>query len=137
MDRFFCFLLRTKSVLRLKNRSSPGKTDDFSSSGQLCPSTSLRLETHSNDIHQQRRPSSDAPQCEKSRSIFQPLKGQTKIAADDILIFYFYFSTKIIRIDFSCESSIHLKHQVLFSLKNSEKIFMNVICCSRDWHFKD
>ena len=31
MDRFFCFLLRTKSVLRLKNRSRTGKTDDFSS----------------------------------------------------------------------------------------------------------
>ena len=33
MDRFFCFLLRTKSVLRLKNRSRTGKTDDFSSPG--------------------------------------------------------------------------------------------------------
>ena len=31
MDQFFCFLLRTKSVLRLKNRSRTGKTDDFSS----------------------------------------------------------------------------------------------------------
>ena len=31
MDRFFCFLLRTKSVLRLKNGSRTGKTDDFSS----------------------------------------------------------------------------------------------------------
>ena len=28
---WFCFLLRTKSVLRLKNRSRTGKTDDFSS----------------------------------------------------------------------------------------------------------
>ena len=32
-----------------------------------------------------------------------PLKRQTKIA-DDILIFYFYLSKKI-RLDFSCESS--------------------------------
>ena len=24
-----------------------------------------------------------------------------------------------------------LKHQVVFSLKNNEKIFMNVVCCSR------
>ena len=32
------------------------------------------------------------------------LKRQTKIAADDILIFYFYLSKKI-RLDFSCESS--------------------------------
>ena len=34
----------------------------------------------------------------------QPLKRQTIIAADDILIFYFYFSKKIM-LDFSCESS--------------------------------
>ena len=65
-----------------------------------------------------------------------PLKHQTKIAAD-ILIFYFYLSKKI-RLDVSSESSakqrIHLKHQVLLSLKNNEKIFMNVVCCSR--HFK-
>ena len=42
---------------------------------------------------------------------------------------------KKIRLDVSClaqDSRIHLKHQVLFSLKNNEKIFMNVICCSRD-----
>ena len=26
-----------------------------------------------------------------------------------------------------------MKHQVLFSLKNNEKMFMNVVCCSRDW----
>ena len=47
--------------------------------------------------------------------------------------FSFIFSKKI-RLDFSCDSSaeqrIHLKHQVLFSLKNNEKIFMNVVCCS-------
>ena len=29
--------------------------------------------------------------------------------------------------------NFHLKHRVLFSQKNNEKIFMNVICCSRDW----
>ena len=29
-----------------------------------------------------------------------------------------------------------MKHQVLFSLKNNEKILMNVVCCSRDWRFK-
>ena len=54
-------------------------------------------------------------------------------------LIYFYLSMKI-RFDFSCESSaqqrIHLKHQVLFSLKNKEKIFMNVVCCSHDWRFK-
>ena len=25
-----------------------------------------------------------------------------------------------------------MKYQVLFSLKNNEKVFMNVVCCSRD-----
>ena len=29
-----------------------------------------------------------------------------------------------------------MKHQVLFSLKNNEKVFMNVVCCSRDRRFK-
>ena len=42
---------------------------------------------------------------------------------------YFNLSKKI-RLYFSCESSagqrIHLKHQVWFSLKNNEKIFINV-----------
>ena len=30
---------------------------------------------------------------------------------------------------------IHMKYQVLFSLKNNEEIFMNVVCCSCDWLF--
>ena len=50
-----------------------------------------------------------------------------KNAADDILMFYFYLS-KNIRIDFSCLAED--------SLKNNEKIFMNVVYCSRDWRFK-
>ena len=29
-----------------------------------------------------------------------------------------------------------MKHQVLFCLKSNEKVFMNVVCCSRNWHFK-
>ena len=29
-----------------------------------------------------------------------------------------------------------MKYQVLFSLKNKEKVFINVVCCSRDWCFK-
>ena len=53
---------------------------------------------------------------------------------------FFFYLLKKIRLDFSCESSaqqrIHLKHQVLFSLKSNEKIFLNVVGCSRDWHFK-
>ena len=55
---------------------------------------------------------------------FQPLKRQTKIAADDIIIFYFYFLKKI-RLDFSCESSarqrIHMKYQVLFFSEKQRK----------------
>ena len=54
----------------------------------------------------------------------EPLKCQTKISAEDILNFYFYLLKKI-RLDFSCESfaqqRIHMKHQVLFSLKNNKK----------------
>ena len=29
-----------------------------------------------------------------------------------------------------------MKYQVLFSLKNIGKVFINVGCCSRDWRFK-
>ena len=29
-----------------------------------------------------------------------------------------------------------MKYQVLFSLKNNEKVFINVVCSSRDWRFK-
>ena len=51
-------------------------------------------------------------------------KHLTLTEADDILIFYLYLSKKI-RLDASSESSaqqrIHLKHHVLFSLKNNEK----------------
>ena len=74
-----------------------------------------------------------------SNNSLLPLKRQTKIAADDNLIFYFYLLKKI-RLDFSCESfarqKIHLKLQFLFFLKSNEKIFMNVVCCSCDWRFK-
>ena len=57
--------------------------------------------------------------CPKS-VIVTTLKRETKIAADVIFIFYFYLSEKI-RLEFTCEQRIHLKHQVLFSLKNNEK----------------
>ena len=30
-----------------------------------------------------------------------------------------------------------MKHLALVSLKNNEKVFINVVCCSRDWRFKD
>ena len=29
-----------------------------------------------------------------------------------------------------------MKYQVLFSLKNNKKVFMNVVCCSYEWRFK-
>ena len=29
-----------------------------------------------------------------------------------------------------------MKRAVLFSLKNNEKVFINVVCCSLDWRFK-
>ena len=29
-----------------------------------------------------------------------------------------------------------MKYQVLFSLKNNEEIFMNVVCCCCGWLFK-
>ena len=29
-----------------------------------------------------------------------------------------------------------MKYQVLFSQKNNEKVFINVVCCSPDWPFK-
>ena len=29
-----------------------------------------------------------------------------------------------------------MKFQVLFSLKNNKKVFMNAACCSLDWHCK-
>ena len=29
-----------------------------------------------------------------------------------------------------------MKYQVLFSLKNNEKVFINVVCCSRDQRFE-
>ena len=53
------------------------------------------------------------------------------------LIFFYFHLSKKIRMDVSCESSalqrIHMKYQVLFSQKNNEKVFMNVVCCSCDW----
>ena len=29
-----------------------------------------------------------------------------------------------------------MKYQILFSMKNNEKLFMNVVCCSCDWRFE-
>ena len=55
------------------------------------------------------------------------LKVPNKNCSRRHFISYFYLLKKI-RPNFSCESSaqqrIHLKHQVLFSLKNNEKIFI-------------
>ena len=66
---------------------------------------------------------------------FLTLKVPNKNCSRQHFNFYCYLWKKI-KLDFSVES-IHLKHQVLFSLKkNNEKIYMNVVCCSRDWRFK-
>ena len=29
-----------------------------------------------------------------------------------------------------------MEYQVLFSVKNNEKVFINAVCCSQDWCFK-
>ena len=69
---------------------------------------------------------------------YKPLKRHIKIAADDTLFFYFYLS-KEIRLDVSCESPalqrIHMKYQVLFSLKNNEKSIYICRLLQRDWRF--
>ena len=53
-------------------------------------------------------------------------------------IYFLLLSFEKIRLDVSCESSayIHTKYQVFFSLKNNEKVFINVVCCSHDWRLK-
>ena len=61
--------------------------------------------------------------CEKKhlQNLHKPLKRQTKIAADDILIFYFYLLKKI-RLDLSCESEDSLKtSSLIFSEKQWNK----------------
>ena len=64
-----------------------------------------------------------------------PKSAKQNLQQTTLECFYFYISKKI-RLDVLCESSarqrIHMKYQVLFSLKNNEKVFMNVVCCSRD-----
>ena len=62
------------------------------------------------------------------------LKAPNKNCSRQHFNFFTFVFRKKIRLDFSCER-IHLKHQVLFSLKNNEQIYMNVCCCSRDWRF--
>ena len=53
---------------------------------------------------------------------------------------FLLLSFEEIRLDVSCESSarqrIHMKYQVLVSLKNNEKVLMNVVCYSRHWRLK-
>ena len=71
-------------------------------------------------------------------SIFFPLtlKAPNENSSRQRFIFFYFYLSKEIRLDFSRESSawqrIHMKYQVLFSLKNYEKVFINVVCCSRD-----
>ena len=59
---------------------------------------------------------------------FRHLKALSKIVADNILNFHYYFSERI-RLGISCESSasqvIHMKCQALFSQKNKNKTKMS------------
>ena len=78
---------------------------------------------------------------QNSCEAFKAFKSQTKLQLTALLFLYFYFLMKI-RFDISCESfaeqMIHMKYQVLFSLKNNENLFKTVVCgCSRDWRLKD
>ena len=76
---------------------------------------------------------------EKERTIIGNLNPNKNCRRRHFHFLLLSFEKKI-RLDFSGESSakqrIHLKHQVIFSPKTMKKIFMNVICCSRDWRFK-
>ena len=70
-------------------------------------------------------------------SIFVPLtlKAPNENCSRQHFIFFYFYLSKEIRLDFSCER-IHMKYQVLFSLKSYEKVFIYVVCCSRDCPFK-
>ena len=62
------------------------------------------------------------------------LKVPIRTAADDSLEYFFHhFSDKII-LDIPCESSakqrIHMKCQVLFSLKDKSKNNKSIVCCN-------
>ena len=54
------------------------------------------------------------------------LKVLSTTAADDFLIFFYFYFSKKIRLGISCESSarqmIHMKFQVMCSLKNNENM---------------
>ena len=60
---------------------------------------------------------------------------QIHIAADDTLFFYFIFflllSFEKIRLDVSCEEDSHKISSLIFA-ENNDRVFMNVVCCSRD-----
>ena len=62
---------------------------------------------------------------ELPKLVYLTLEEPSKIASDTLLFFYLYLLNKI-KIDVSFESStkqrISMKYQVLFSLKNNEKI---------------
>ena len=64
------------------------------------------------------------------------LKATNKNCSRQHLIFFYLYIYKKIRLDVQCESSarqrIHMKYQYQ---KHNEKVFMNVVCCSRDLGF--
>ena len=58
--------------------------------------------------------------------------GATALSAE--FWFYFYFS-KEMRLGLHAED-LHEISSLVFIEKNNEKVFINVVFCSRDWHFK-
>ena len=65
------------------------------------------------------------------------LKAPNKNCSRQHFIFFHFYLSKKRRLDVSCESSvgqrIHLKYQVVFSLKTGkEKVLKTVVCCSCD-----
>ena len=63
-------------------------------------------------------------------------KRQIKITADNTFNFFYFYLSKKITLNVLCASRGLTFIQVLFSLKNKEKVFMNVVCGSCDQRFK-
>ena len=78
--------------------------------------------------------------ADRWKGVILTLKHQAKLQQTTVLCFYFYLLKKK-RLDVSCESSarqrIHMKYEIKKKKKkkNNEKVFMNVVCCNRDWRF--
>ena len=71
------------------------------------------------------------------RHVFM-MKTPSKFAADNILIFLNFFQRKFNLIFHANHllQMIHMKCQVLFTMKNYKKKSQNIVCCSFDWCFR-